>query len=105
MLGRFEEAILLVLTGAKGEATTAEIYEALSEKLKKVSFGAIYTTLDRMKEKKLVTRRKGEPLAYRGGKARYYYKITSNGRAAVIESQKLAAGWNFRIPETTTPAR
>jgi len=35
MLGRFEEAILLVLIGAKGEATTAEIYEALSEKTEK----------------------------------------------------------------------
>jgi DNA-binding PadR family transcriptional regulator len=104
MLGRFEEAILLVLIGAKGEATTAEIYEALSKKLKKTSFGAIYTTLDRMGAKKFVTRRKGEPLAHRGGKARYYYKITSDGRAAVIESQKLTAGWNSLL-ETTIPAR
>jgi PadR family transcriptional regulator, regulatory protein PadR len=104
MLGRFEEAILLVLTGAKGEATTAEIYEVLSGKPKKVSFGAIYTTLDRMEDKNFVTRRKGEPLAHRGGKARYYYKITSDGRAAVIESQKLTAEWSY-LPETTTPAR
>jgi PadR family transcriptional regulator PadR len=105
MLGRFEEAILLVLIGANGEATTAEIYEALCEKLKRVSFGAIYTTLDRMGDKKLVARRKGEPLKHRGGKARYYYKITSGGRAAVIESQKLTAGWNFPIPQTTIRAR
>ncbi len=104
MLGRFEEAILLVLIGAKGEATTAGIYEVLSEKLKKVSFGAIYTTLDRMEDKKFVTRRKGEPLAHRGGKARYYYKITNGGRTAVIESQKLTAEWNY-IPETTIPTR
>ncbi len=87
MLGRFEEAILLALINVKGEATIAEIYETLAGKLRRVSFGAIYTTLDRMTEKQFVVRRKGEPLPTRGGKARYYYKITSCGRLAVIEAQ------------------
>ena len=80
MLGRFEEAVLLALMNATGEATIADIYEALADKLKRVSLGAIYTTLDRMIEKKFVTRRKGEALPERGGKARYYYAITSGGR-------------------------
>jgi len=87
LLGRFEEAVLLALMNATGEATIADIYEALADKLKRVSLGAIYTTLDRMIEKKFVTRRKGEALPERGGKARYYYAITSGGRAAVIEAQ------------------
>ena len=86
MLGRFEEAVLLTLINTKREATVAEIYEELADKLKRVSFGAIYTTLDRMIEKRFVTRRKGEALPERGGKARYYYAITSHGRAAVIEA-------------------
>jgi PadR family transcriptional regulator PadR len=55
------------------------------------SFGAIYTVLDRIIAKKLVSRRKGEPIPERGGKARYFYKITSGGRAAVIKAQKAAA--------------
>ena len=93
MLGGFEEAVLLALVNAKGEPTIAEIYEILSDKLKRVSFGAIYTTLDRMGEKNFITRRKGSPLPERGGKARYYYKITNAGRAALIEKQQMVGSW------------
>lgn len=93
MLGRFEEPVLLALINAKGELTIAEIYEVLADKVKRVSFGAIYTTLDRMAEKKFITRRKGAPLPERGGKARYYYKITNIGRAALIETQQTTSSW------------
>ena len=76
MLGRFEEAVLVALINAKDEATTADVYEALADKLpRRVSFGAIYTTLDRMLDKKFVEVRKGEPLPERGGKARNYYRV------------------------------
>jgi PadR family transcriptional regulator PadR len=109
MLGRFEEAILLVILDAKrdakGEVTIAEIYAALADKLKRVSFGAIYTTLDRMQNKKFVTRRKGGPLPERGGKARYYYKITSNGRAALIEAQRVSAAWGSPVTAKLVPAQ
>jgi PadR family transcriptional regulator, regulatory protein PadR len=92
MLGRFEEAVLMALLSG-GEATIADIYQVLADHKMARAFGAIYTVLDRMIAKKFVTRRKGEPLAERGGKARYYYKITSGGRAAVMETQKAAALW------------
>ena len=93
MLGRFEELVLMALINAKDELTIAEIYEVLSNKGKRAAFGAIYTTLDRMGEKKFVTRRKGVALPERGGKARYYYKITNGGRATLIETQQTAASW------------
>lgn len=88
MLGRFEEAVPVALINAKDEATTADIYESLADNLQWVSFGAIYTTLYRMVDKKLVEVRKGEPLAERGGKTRNDYRVTSGGRAAVIEVQR-----------------
>jgi DNA-binding PadR family transcriptional regulator len=91
MLGRFEEAVLMALLHAKGEATIADIYQFLADNKMVRSFGAIYTTLDRMTDKRFVTRRRGDPLPERGGKARYYYKITGIGRAAVIETQKASA--------------
>jgi len=46
-----------------------------------------------MGKKNFVTRRKGKPLPERGGKARYYYKITSKGRAAVIEARRSTAAF------------
>lgn len=102
MLGRFEESILLALLAAPGEATTTDVYDALVKRLKHVSPGAIYTALDRMIAKKFVSRRKGDPLPERGGKARYYYKITKSGRTALIEAQNAAPSWgalgNLAIP-------
>lgn len=89
MLGRFEEAVLLALINAQGEATISDVYKILATRLKRVSFGAIYTTLDRMLNKKFVEVRKGEPLAERGGKARNYSRITSGGRTAVLETHHM----------------
>lgn len=100
MLGRFEEAILTTLINAKGEATSAEIYESLADKLTRVSFGALYTSLDRMTVKKFVEVRKGDALPTRGGKARNYYRVTNGGRAAVIETQKRTEA--FALPDWAT---
>jgi PadR family transcriptional regulator, regulatory protein PadR len=93
MLGRFEEAVLMALFSG-GEATIADIYQVLADHKMARALGAIYTVLDRMIAKKFVTRRKGDSLPERGGKARYYYKITGGGRAAVMEAQKAAALWH-----------
>jgi DNA-binding PadR family transcriptional regulator len=98
VLGRFEEEVLVALLNSKGEATTTDVYETLAGKLRRVSFGAIYTTLDRMVDKKFVEVRKGEPLPARGGKARNYYRITSGGRAAVIETQQATSAMTLPSP-------
>ena len=91
MLGRFEEAVLIVMSRGGVEVTTNEIHAALSDALgREASFGAIFTTLDRLTEKKFVTRRKGDPLPQRGGKARNFYTITGGGRAALAEAQRSA---------------
>jgi PadR family transcriptional regulator, regulatory protein PadR len=105
MLGRFEEAILLALLSAKGELTTAEIYNALAEKLKRVSPGAVYTTLGRMQTKKFVTRRRGDVVHERGGKARYYYRITGSGRAALIEAQEISTAFGWPLSAKLASAR
>jgi PadR family transcriptional regulator, regulatory protein PadR len=94
MLGRFEEAVLMALLHVKGQATIADICDALADHKIPRSFGAIYTVLDRMLAKKFVTRRKGQPLPERGGKARYLYKITSGGRAPITRAQKARAAWS-----------
>jgi DNA-binding PadR family transcriptional regulator len=91
MIGRFEEAILSALLAAKGEATTNDIFDALQGKYAPLSLGALFVVLDRMGKKELVSRRKGDPLPQRGGKARLYYKITTNGRAALIDAQQTTA--------------
>lgn len=89
MLGQFEERVLLALVAAKGEATTSMICEIYEKDVgKEPSYGALYTCLDRMLEKKFVTRRKGEPEPQRGGKARFFYSITGGGRQALLNSMR-----------------
>lgn len=87
MLGQFEEQILMALVAAKGEASTTDICDIYEKSVgKEPSYGALYTCLDRMLDKKYVTRRKGEPEAKRGGKARFFYTITGGGRQALMGS-------------------
>lgn len=55
------------------------------------SVGAIYTTLQRLEQKGLVTSRTIEPLAVRGGRSRREYALTAAGRRALRESQRAAS--------------
>jgi DNA-binding PadR family transcriptional regulator len=90
-LGALQQTLLTVLACAKGERTTFEIYKALLGKYEPLTAPAIFITLDRMYNRGLVTRRKGDPLPERGGKARLYYKITRAGRAALREAENTHA--------------
>jgi DNA-binding PadR family transcriptional regulator len=55
------------------------------------SVGAIYTTLQRLEEKGLLSSRTTEPLAIRGGRSRREYTVTAAGRRAMRERQRAAA--------------
>ena len=89
MLGRFEEQVLMALVAAKGEATTTDICDLFEKAFgKEPSYGALYTCLDRMFEKKYILRRRGAAEAKRGGKARWYFQISGGGRQALIEASQ-----------------
>jgi DNA-binding PadR family transcriptional regulator len=80
---------MLALLNAKGgELSTAEIHEALTQKHFRITLGTLYPALDRAVKSNFLSRRKGDPLPERGGKARVYYKLTNAGRAALIEANK-----------------
>lgn len=58
------------------------------------SVGAIYTTLQRLEDKKLVASHQTEPLPVRGGRARRQFKLTAAGRKAIQLAQRRAtAAW------------
>jgi DNA-binding PadR family transcriptional regulator len=68
-----------------------------------VSSGAVYTTLERLERRALVTSRLGEATTARGNRPRRYYALTRAGEAAV-ESNYAALQQLARRP-TTRPAR
>lgn len=97
MLPKFEEMILLAVLKHGSEATAGDVQVILSEALRREqSFGSVFTTLDRLTEKKFVRWRRGTSDPERGGRAPRLYTITGGGRAALIESLRstraLAAG-------------
>ena len=91
-LGEFEQLLLLALLRVNDEAHGLRIRHEVEERTgRTVSPGAVYTALDRMERRGLVTSRLGEPTAQRGGKRRRYYRLESTGLALLRESQRALA--------------
>ena len=89
-LGEFEQLVLLSLvrlgTDAYGVAVRDEIERQTG---RAVALGAVYTTLLRLENKRLVASRLGEPTPQRGGRRKKYYRPLVAGRrelAASIEA-------------------
>ena len=86
-LGEFEQLILLALVELEDGAYGASIGRAIERRTgREVSAGAIYTALDRMGTRGLVTSRVGEPTAERGGRRRKYYALEPEGALALSRS-------------------
>lgn len=59
------------------------------------SVGAVYTTLQRLEDKGLVTSQASEPLPVRGGRSRRQFRLTAAGMRALADAQrKTAALWS-----------
>jgi DNA-binding PadR family transcriptional regulator len=88
-LGEFEQVVLLAVLRVGEDAYTqpllAEIRRASG---RDVVRGALYTALDRLQEKGLLSSRLGEPLAERGGRPRRYFALTARGLLALRESRR-----------------
>lgn len=97
MLPKLEELILLALLKQGPDTTAGTVQAMLSEATgREQAFGAVFTTLDRLTEKKFVKWKKGLPDERRGGRAPRLYTITGPGRTTLIASlratQVLAEG-------------
>jgi DNA-binding PadR family transcriptional regulator len=89
LLTRIEEIILLSILKLGKEAYGVSIREQiLKDTDEKWSFASIYPPLENLKRRRLVIRTKGEPSPERGGKSKYFYEVTSEGRGILKESYK-----------------
>jgi PadR family transcriptional regulator PadR len=79
-LGEFEQLILFALLDLEDEAYGASIGRAIERRTgRHVSAGAVYTALDRLSARGLVSSEVGEPTAERGGRRRKYYSLEPSG--------------------------
>ena len=84
VLGEFEHVVLLAILrlGDKAYGVTIrnEIHECTG---REPAPGALYTTLDRLEDKGLLTSTLGDPTPQRGGRAKRYVKVSAQGMQAV----------------------
>jgi DNA-binding PadR family transcriptional regulator len=94
-VGDFEQLVLLALLRLGNDAYGMEVREEIESRTgRDVSYGAVYTTLDRLEQKGFVTYRMGEATAERGGRARKYFKVSPAGVDALRDSRDaLAVMW------------
>jgi DNA-binding PadR family transcriptional regulator len=88
-LGEFEQIVLLAVLRLDDKAYAVAIRREIAARAdRKPTPGALYTTLDRLEEKGLVTSRLGDPTPQRGGRAKRYFKVSAKGLNAVARAQR-----------------
>ena len=83
-LGELEQLVLLAILQCGDDAYTVPIRRVLADRCRRqIARGALYTSLERLEAKGLVTSKLSEPLAIRGGRSRRYFVITAPGLEAL----------------------
>ena len=88
-MGDFEQLVLLALLRLGNEAYGMEVREEIERRTgREVSYGAVYTTLDRLERKNMVAHKLGESTPERGGRARKYFQVLPAGVDALRSSRE-----------------
>jgi DNA-binding PadR family transcriptional regulator len=97
-LGQFEQLVLTAILALGDKAYGVTIHAQVEELAhpRKVKLGAVYATLDRLEDKRLIASWLSEPTKERGGRSRRHYRLEKSGEAALRESAQAAR----RIYET-----
>jgi PadR family transcriptional regulator PadR len=107
-LGELEHLLLLAILQLDEAAYTVPIRRLLADKAqRRVTRGALYTSLDRLEGKGLVTSRLGEPVATRGGRPRRYFTVTPRGLLALRSARSALANLShgLEIGPASPPVR
>ena len=88
-LGEFEQIVLLAVLRLGDQAYGLTIRNEIAARTDRaLSPGAVYTTLDRLEEKGLVTSVYGDPTPERAGRPRRYFTVTAQGVRDVVRAQR-----------------
>ena len=89
-LGSLEHIVLLAVMRLGEEAYGITVRREIESTAgRDLSIGAIYATLVRLEAKGFVKSSAGEPTAERGGRAKRYFRVTADGKAALRNTQEI----------------
>src|SRR6478672_2963080 len=90
-LGPLELTIILAVARLGDDAYGLSIRRDISERTgRDYSVGAVYTTLERLAEKGLISSRSTAPLPIRGGRSRRQFRLNAAGRRAIQDAEREA---------------
>jgi PadR family transcriptional regulator PadR len=113
-LGQFEQLILTAIKTIGRDAYGVPIYEKVCELSdKRINFGSLYVTLDRLEKKRLVSSRYSDPKKEPRGKAKRFYQLRADGDRLLQESvatslrvaDALSGEWAFIKKWKPTPQK
>ncbi|MEO9870866.1 PadR family transcriptional regulator [Ekhidna sp.] len=88
-IGEFEELVLLTIANLAKDAYGVAILNDISERAnRKLSIGALHSTLTRLEEKAYISSYLGEPTNERGGRRKRYFELTDS---AITELNNMKA--------------
>ena len=103
-LGSLELAALLAVARLREDAYGLAVRRDLSERMgRDYSAGAVYTTLQRLEDKGLLTSHASEPLPVRGGRSRRHFALTGAGARAIRDAERQAASLWAGVGTTLRP--
>ncbi len=104
-IGELELAVLLSVARNGDDAYGAVVRRDLSARANRdYAVGAIYTTLQRLEDKALVSSEMSEPTAVRGGRAKRCYRVTAAGSKALRRARELSSAMWKGVPAHMAPA-
>src|SRR3954469_18637032 len=90
-LGTLELATLLAVARLRNDSYGLAIRRDLASRTgRNYSVGAVYTTLQRLEEKGLLTSRRSSPVPIRGGRSRRHFTLTGAGERSPREAERHA---------------
>ena len=90
LLSRSEEIVLLAIWKLKNNAYGVTIREQVSQNTgHEWSFGAIYKPLKKLLHRDFVEKKSSKPCAERGGRSKYLYALTFQGKEALRTIRKI----------------
>lgn len=103
-LGTLELSTLLAVARLGEDAYGLAVRRDLADRTgRDYSVGAVYTTLQRLEDKGLLTARASEPLPVRGGRSRRHFTLTGAGAQALRAAERHAVSIWAGVGTTIRP--
>lgn len=96
-IGGLEEVVLLAVHALGSDAYGVSIHQELEKAGRKMSIGALYTTLSRLEEKHYIHSIDKEPTPERGGRAKRFFTLTGQGVTALSDAQDVRGAVLSRV--------